>query len=178
MKTILTHTTQPFNITNARNTTITKVSKKKLLKAYKAEVVEQRSNSENPQLGEDPKIYFPPPRNIFQTMNIEDSKAQGGWKNATRKEIKNLVSKGTFDKDVVPEPGEPVIDVMETNKIKLDQYGNLDKLKVRMCVSGDLQKKFTNDIEYRNSPASTYRMLRMFIGLAAQNIPLSIKVML
>ena len=107
-------------------------SKKKLLKAYKAEVVEQRSTSENPQLGEDPTIYFPPPRNIFQTMNIEDSKAQGGWKNATRKEIKNLVSKGTFDKDVVPEPGEPVIDVMETNKIKLDQYGNLDKLKVRI----------------------------------------------
>ena len=99
-----------------------------MLKAYKAEVVEQRSASENPHLGEDPTIYFPPPRNIFQTMKVEDSKAQGGWENATRKEIKNLVSKGTFDKDVVPETGEPVIDVMETNKIKLDQNGNLDKL--------------------------------------------------
>ena len=54
---------------------------------------------------------------------------------------KKLVSKGKFDKDVFPEPGEPVIDVMETNKIKLDQHGSLDKLKVRMCVRGDLQKK-------------------------------------
>ena len=51
-------------------------------------------------------------------MKIEYSKAQGGWKSSTRKEIKSLVSKGTFDKDVVPKSGEPVIDVMETNKIR------------------------------------------------------------
>ena len=38
-----------------------------------------------------------------------DMKALTGWKNATRKEIRNLVSNGTFDKDVVPEPGEPVL---------------------------------------------------------------------
>ena len=76
----------------------------------------------------------------FQTNNIEGSKAQRRSKIATTKATKNHVSKATFDKDVVPEPGEPVIDVMETNKIKFDQNGNLDKLKVRMCVSGDLQK--------------------------------------
>ena len=70
-----------------------------------------------------------------------DMKALTGWKNATRKEIRNLVYNGTFDKDVVPEPGEPVIDIMETNKIKLDQHGNLDKLKVRMCVRDDIQKE-------------------------------------
>ena len=57
---------------------------------------------------------------------------------------------------------------METNKIKLDQHGNLDKLKVRMCVRGDLQKKLTNDTEDPHSPAAAYRMLRMFIGLVAQ----------
>ena len=48
------------------------------MKAYKAEVVGPRIASENPQLGEDPTIYFPPPINIFQTMKIEDPKAQGG----------------------------------------------------------------------------------------------------
>ena len=95
-------------------------------------------------------------------------KALTGWKNATRKEIKNLVANGTFDKDVVPEPDEPVIDVMETNKIKLDQNGNLDKLKVRMCVRGDIQKKLTPEMEDSHSPAAAFRMLRMFMGLAAQ----------
>ena len=57
---------------------------------------------------------------------------------------------------------------METNKIKIDQNGNLDKLKVRMCVRGDLQKKLTDDMEDPHSPAAAYRMLRIFIGLAAQ----------
>ena len=57
---------------------------------------------------------------------------------------------------------------METNKIKLDKHGNLYKLKVGMCVRGDLQKKLTNDMEDPHSPADADRMLRMFIGLAAQ----------
>ena len=77
------------------------------MKDYKAEVVEQRNNSENSQLGEDTSIYF-------------------------------------------------------------HQYGNLDKLKVRMCVTGDLQKKLTRDMDDPHSPDAAYRMLRMFIGLAAQ----------
>ena len=97
-----------------------------------------------------------------------DMKALTGWKNATRKEIRNLVVDGTFDKDVIPEPDEPVIDIMETNKIKLDRHGNLDKLKVRMCVRGDIQNKLTPDMEDSHSPAAAFRMIRMFMGLAAQ----------
>ena len=79
---------------------------------------------------------------------------------------------------MVPEPDEPIIYIMETNKIKLDQHGNLDKLKVRMCVRGDIQKKLTPDMEDSHSPAAAFRMLRMFMGLAAQFVHLSIKVML
>ena len=78
-------------------------------------------------------------------MKIMDVKALTGWKNATRKKNKNLVTNGTFDKNVFPEPDEPIIDVMETIKIKLDQHRNLDKLKVRICVRGDIQKKLTPD---------------------------------
>ena len=101
-------------------------------------------------------------------MKIMDVKALTGWKNSTRKEINNLVVNGTFDKNLIPEPDEPIIDIMETNKIKLDQHGNLDKLKVRMCVRGDIQKKLTPDMEVSHSPAAAFRMLRMFMGLDAQ----------
>ena len=101
-------------------------------------------------------------------MKIMDVKALTVWKNATRKEIKNLVANGTFDKNVIPEPDEPIIDIMETKKIKLDEHGNLDKLKVRMNVRGDIQKKLTPDMEYSHSHAAAFRILRMFMGIASQ----------
>ena len=145
-----------------------KKSKKKLVKAYKKEVLLPRSISDKPQIGEYPTIYFPPPINRFHTVKIMDMKALTGCKNATIKEIRNLVANGTFDKDVNPEPDEPIIDVMETDKINLDQHGNLDKLKFRMCVRGDIQNKLTPDMEDSHSPAAAFRMLRMFMGLSAQ----------
>ena len=101
-------------------------------------------------------------------MKVMDVKALTGWKNATRKEIKNLVANGTFDKNVILDPDEPIIDIMETNTIKLDQHGNLDKLKGRMCFRGDIQKKLTPDMEDSHSPSASFRMLRMFTGLAGQ----------
>ena len=111
-------------------------------------------------------------------MKIMDVKALTVWKNATKKEIKNLVANGTFDKNVIPEPDEPIIDVMETNKIKLDQHENLEKLKVRMCVRGDIQKNLTPDMEDSHSSAAAFRMLRMFMGLEPKNSHMSIKVTL
>ena len=50
----------------------------------------------------------------------------------------------------------------------MDQDGYLDKLKVRMCVRGDIQKKLTEDMEDTHSPAAAHRMLKKFAGLAAQ----------
>ena len=67
-------------------------------------------------------------------------KALTGWENSTRKEIRNLVANGNFDKYLIHEPDEPIINIMETNKTKIDQHGNLDKMKVRMCVRGDMKK--------------------------------------
>ena len=58
--------------------------KKNLMKAFKAEVV--NSPTLEPQEGDDPTAYFPPPRGIFQTMRILDSKKRLGWIRATRKE--------------------------------------------------------------------------------------------
>ena len=49
----------------------------------------------------------------------------------------------------------------------MDKDGYLDKLKVRMCVRGDIQKKLTPDMEDRHSPAAAFRMLKFFLALAA-----------
>ena len=57
---------------------------------------------------------------------------------------------------------------MKTTKINLDEHGNLVNLKVRMCDRGDIQKKFTPDMEDSHSPDAAFRMIRMFTGLAAQ----------
>ena len=69
---------------------------------------------------------------------------------------------------MIPEPDEPIIDLMETKKLQLDQHGNLEKLKNRKCVKGDIQKKLTPGLEDSHSPAAAFRMIRMFTDLASQ----------
>ena len=101
-------------------------------------------------------------------MKFENPKKCQGWIKATRYELRQLINSGTFDKNVVVKDGEPVMEIMETNKIKLNQHGNLDNLNVRMCIRGDIQKMLCPDMEDTHSPAAAFRMLKMFNGLAAQ----------
>ena len=112
------------------------------MKAFKAEVVQQ-VQMDNPKAGEYPTAYFPPPKNIQETMNLRDQNKKNAWLSATRKELKQLIDSDTFNASVKPHPDEPVIPITETNKIKLNKDGNLDKLKVRLCIRGDIQKKLT-----------------------------------
>ena len=140
--------------------------KKALMKAFAAEVIAPVQEF-NPRPGEDPTAYFPPPKNIQQTMGIRDKNKRRAWISATRKELKQLIDSGTFDKDEKIRPGEPVIPITETNKVKLNRAGNLDKLKVRMCVRGDIQKKLTPDMEDTYSPAAAFRFLKLFLAHAA-----------
>ena len=144
-----------------------KKHKKALMKAYKVEVI-QSSIPENETIeGSDPSIYFPPPTSIHQTIKLKDEVAKNGWFKAVRKEVTQLVKSGTFDITVKPNPDEPVIDIMETNKIKLNKDGKLDKLKTRLCVRGDIQKKKCPDMEDSHSPAAAFRMLKLFLAHAA-----------
>ena len=66
-----------------------------------------------------------------------------------------------------PKPEEPVIDIMETNKIKLNKDRMLDKLKTHLCVRGDIQQKKCSDMEDSHSPAAAFRMLKLFLPHAA-----------
>ena len=146
---------------------INKKHKKSLMHSYKVEVLQSSSQDLDPEEGSDPTVYFPPPQSIHQTIRCADHKKKAGWLKAERKEVKQLIESGTFDKNVKPNPGEPVIDIMEANKIKLNKDGKLDKLKTRLCVRGDIQKKITPDMEDSHSPAAAYRMLKMFLAHAA-----------
>ena len=72
--------------------------------------------------GTEPNIYFHPPTSIHQTIRLKDEVANNGWFKAVRKEFTQLVKSGTFDITVKPNPGEPIIDIMETNKIKFMEF--------------------------------------------------------
>jgi hypothetical protein len=58
---------------------------------------------------------------------------------------------------------------METNNIKLDSHGGLDKLKCRIFVRGDMQKKHALRIEDTYSPPAPFRVLKHFLAYAARH---------
>ena len=62
------------------------------------------------------------------------------WIKATQKEIKNLIINQTFLVED-PKKGEPVTPYIDLYKAKIQSYGSLDKLKLRIVVIGDLQNK-------------------------------------
>ena len=98
---------------------------------------------------------------------VQNNKKKQGWLQATRKEIKQLISSGTIDKNAKKSLNAPVIGITESNKIKLNKDGNIDKLKVQLCVRGDIQKRLTPNMEDTHSPSAAFRMLKLFLGLAS-----------
>ena len=56
------------------------------------------------------------------------------------KQIRNLINNQTFPIEYQNE-GEPVTPCMDVYKAKVQSYGSLDKLKLRIVVRGDLQNK-------------------------------------
>jgi hypothetical protein len=51
----------------------------------------------------------------------------------------------------------------------LDQDGNVDKLKVRICVRGDLQKKKDPTMEDPHSSTASMRMYKLLLADAARH---------
>ena len=137
------------------------------MKAYATEVVEPN----NPKLGqgEDPAEYFPPPMNVMQMLRYKDGKKKTAWLKALKKELKTIIDSGTLNNRENPKPDDVVVSTTEANKIKLDQQGNVDKLKVRVCVRGDLQKKKDPTMEDPHSPAASMRMSKLVMAEAARH---------
>ena len=156
-----------FNSQDRKWTESRSQAKKALMKAYATEVVEPN----NPKLGqgEDPAEYFPPPMNVMQMLRYKDGKKKTAWLKALKKELKTIIDSGTLNNRENPKPDDVVVSTTEANKIKLDQQGNVDKLKVRVCVRGDLQKKKDPTMEDPHSPAASMRMSKLLMAEAARH---------
>jgi hypothetical protein len=96
---------------------------------------------------------------------MKNPKIRDAWLKAYYKELKVLVSSGTFSIEPMLE-GEVAVPTMETNRVKLQSDGTLDKLKNRIVVRGDLQNK--QSLEDKWSPTASFRSLKMFLAHAAK----------
>jgi hypothetical protein len=90
-------------------------------------------------------------------MKMKNPKIREAWLKAYYKELKVLVSSGTFSIEPMLE-GEVAVLTMETNRVKLQSDGTLDKLKNRIVVRGDLQNK--QSLEDKWSPTASFRSLK------------------
>ena len=87
------------------------------------------------------------------------------WRTAIQKELRGLFSSGTFNVDIRPLPNDEVVPVKLALKVKLDSRGQLDKLKARVCLRGDMQEKGNINTW---SPTSPARLLKRFLADAIQ----------
>jgi hypothetical protein len=78
-----------------------------------------------------------------------------------QKELKTIIERGTLNNKEHPKPYDVVISTTAAKHIKLNQGENFDKLKVRICVRGDLEKKKDPTMEDPHSAAASTRMSKL-----------------
>jgi transposase InsO family protein len=132
-----------------------------LAAAFNAEVVSVLVDAS----GSDASPFEPAPENLRTIMKMKNAKIKEAWLKAYYKELKVLVSSGTFSIEPML-AGETAVPTMETNRVKLLSDGTLDKLKTRIVVRGDLQNK--QFLEDKWSPTASFRSLKMFLAHAAR----------
>ena len=115
--------------------------------------------------GCDASLFEPAPDNLRTIMKMKDPRVKAAWLKAYHKELKVLISSGSFSIEPMLE-GEVAIPTMETNRVKLQSDGTLDKLKNRIVVRGDLQNKHSTEDKW--SPTASFRSLKMFLAHACR----------
>jgi hypothetical protein len=113
--------------------------------AHKAEVVEPLQKEPNPQEGNAPS------HNAIEMMRAKYARHRNGWLKALMKELKNIIDNSTLGNTAKLEANEPVMRTVKPNNIKMDSHGPLGKLKCRMVVRGDMEKK-KHHIQRRHVP--------------------------
>ena len=119
-------------------------------------------SQELPPLGEsgsEVPHFIPEPKYFAEVTKLSDD-IKKAWRKETLKQIKNLIDNQTFlvedtDKD------EPVTPCMDVYKAKIQSYGILDKLNLRIAVRGDLQNKSL--VGYTCSPIASMRTLKYLL---------------
>ena len=89
--------------------------------------------------GSEVSHFISEPRNFAEVKKLSENVGKP-WLKASLKEIKNLINNQNFLIED-PKDGEPVTPCMDVYKAKIQFDGNLDKLKLRIVVRGDLQNK-------------------------------------
>ena len=84
--------------------------------------------------GSEVSHFIPEPRNFSEVTKLSEN-IRKPWLKATLKEINNPIINQTFLIEDQNE-GEPVTPCMDVYKAKIQSYGSLDKLKLKIIVRG------------------------------------------
>jgi hypothetical protein len=88
------------------------------------------------------------------------------WTKSFAKEFNELIKKGTVAHDT-PTKNDPIIPVTVKYRVKLTSEGQVDKLKTRIALRGDMMKDatFTHNTW---CPIAGFRALKIFLAFAAE----------
>ena len=89
--------------------------------------------------GSEVSHFIPERRNFSEATKLSDD-IKKPWIKATLKDIKNQIKNQTFLVQE-PEKGDPVTPYMDVYKYKIQTYGSIYNIKLRIMVIGDLKKK-------------------------------------
>ena len=110
--------------------------------------------------GSEVSHLIPEPRNFSEVKKLSEN-IRKPWLKATLKEINNLIKNQTFLIEYQNE-GEPVTPCMDVYKARVQCDGNLDKLKLRIVIRGDLHNKEMVGDTW--SPTASMRTLKYFLA--------------
>ena len=111
----------------------------------------------------DPKDYLPAPEHWKQFSTLPE-KVKLAWIRALRNELRLLILEKKCFKIMTPDKNEPVIPVTAKCRTKIRADGTVDKLKVRVCLRGDLQAALTRPQLHNSMFTSRCTQSRSRIG--------------
>jgi hypothetical protein len=113
--------------------------------------------------GADPLPFLPEPQRLSEILSMP-THIREPWLRAFKKEFQGLIRRNTVKRED-PKLGDNVGNVMEVYKTKIDQNGNIEKLKCRIVYRGDLHEH--TDIDTWNAHAS-WMCLMVFLAECAR----------
>jgi len=115
--------------------------------------------------GSDPTPFLPEPSGLYKVLK-QPIATHRPWIQSLVKELKGLVKdRGAFKKEQ-PGRNHTVVPVKEVFKCKLDQHGNVGKLKARIVFRGDLYTPTTHINSW--NPHARWPSLQLYLALCAK----------